>query len=159
MAQKNLSRWLRFIVIGVALCALIVYAAIIPSYGKSVVDQYPEFSGWYYPWLCFIWGSGLPVIAALFSAWRIFSNIGNDRSFTAENAKLLKWVSWLAAADSAYIFIGDTVLFFLGMNHPGIFLILLMVVFMGAAVTVAAACLSHLVLKASALQEQSDLTI
>ena len=47
----------------------------------------------------------------------------------------------------------------LEMNHPGIVLISLIVVFFGSAVAVAAAVLSHLVLKAALLQEQSDLTI
>ena len=45
------------------------------------------------------------------------------------------------------------------MNHPGVILMLLLVVFAGVAVAVAAAALSHLVKKAAVLQEESDLTI
>ena len=91
--------------------------------------------------------------------WKIAVNIGKDRSFTLENARLLQIISWLAAGDAAFFFLGNIVLFFLNMNHPGILLISLLICFAGVAVAVAAACLSHLVRKAADLQEQSDLTI
>ena len=57
------------------------------------------------------------------------------------------------------VFLGNLILTFLNMNHPGILLISLMVIFLGISVSIAAAALSHLVLKAAVLQEQSDLTI
>ena len=45
------------------------------------------------------------------------------------------------------------------MSHPGVAIASLAVVFVGVAVAVGAAALSHLVGKAALLQEQSDLTI
>ena len=65
----------------------------------------------------------------------------------------------LAAGDSIFFFVMNIIYMFLGMNHPGIVLASLIVTFIGVAVTVAAAALSHLVIKASKLQEDSDLTI
>lgn len=159
MAQKNLAKWLKFIIAGVAVCAFFVYAAIIPICGSGFIANAPELSGWFFPWLFFLWGTGIPIFIALGFGWKVAANIEEDRSFTADNAKILKWISWLAAADSGYIFMGNVVLLFLNMNHPSTFLMLLIVVFLGVAVTVAAAALSHLALKASDLQEQSDLTI
>ena len=76
-----------------------------------------------------------------------------------DNARLLKWISWLAAADSAYFFIGNIVLLFMNMSHPGVTLMSLIVVFGGVAITIASAALSHLIVKAADLQEESDLTI
>ena len=81
------------------------------------------------------------------------------RSFSETNAKLLQWISYLAAADAGFFFVGNIVMLFLSMSHPGITLLSLLVVFAGAAVAAAAAALSHLVKKAAALQEQSDWTI
>ena len=159
MEQKALSKWLKIILIGVGICCLIGYFLIIPAFGKSIVGDYPEFSGWYWPWLIFLWGTGIPVYIALCFGWKIAVNIGNDRSFSMENAKLLKWIAWLAAGDAIYFFTGNLVLWFSGMNHPGVILMLLLVVFAGVAVAVAAAALSHLVKKAAVLQEESDLTI
>ena len=159
MEQQKLAKWLKVIVIGIAICGIFIYAFIIPGYGKLIVKDYPEFAYCYQPWLIFISLTAIPCYAALYLAWKIFSNIGNDRSFSKENADYLKWISWLAAFDAAFFFGGNVVLFFLGMNHPGIFLYSLIVVFAGVAIAVAAAALSHLVLKAASLQEESDLTV
>ena len=159
MEQKALSKWLKVILIGVFLCALAGYFYILPEFGKSIVNGAPEFSGWYWPWLIFLWCTGLPCYTALFFGWKIAVNIGNDRSFTMENAKLLKWISWLAEGDALFFFIGNIILGLLGMNHPGVILASMLVVFAGVAIAVAAAALSHLVKKAAALQEESDLTI
>ena len=159
MTQVSLSKWLKVIIIGVGLCGLVVYGVVIPSYGASLVASYPEFSGRYWPWLLFLLATGIPCYAALIFGWQIASSIGQDRTFTNENARRLTVISRLAAGDAAFFFVGNAVLMLLSMSHPGVFLGMLLVVFAGVAVAVAAACLSHLVQKAAALQEQSDLTI
>ena len=159
MEQKALSKWLKIIIIGVGICGLVGYFLVIPSFGQSLARQYPEFSGRYLPWLIFIWVTAIPCYIALFFGWKIAANIGADRSFSVENANLLKWISWLAAGDSIYFFAGNVTLLLLDMSHPGVVLASLLVVFAGVAITVAAAALSHLVRKAAALQEESDLTI
>ena len=159
MNQTRLSRSLKAILAGVGVCGLIVYFAILPNIGDSMHASYPEFAAWHWPWMIFLWLTAIPCYAALAMVWKIADNIGRDRSFSAENARLLQRVAWLAAGDTAYFFLGNVVLLFLNMNHPGILLISLLICFAGVAVTVAAVCLSHLVYKAADLQEQSDLTI
>ena len=159
MKQKSLAMWLKLVLAGMGLCGLIVYFVVVPEIGRSIVLDAPEFSGWYWPWQIFLWLTGIPCCAALVFGWRIAANIGKDRSFSNENARLLKWIAWLAAGDAAFLFLGNLVMLLMNMNHPGVVLASLLVVFAGAAVAVAAGCLSHLVGKAAALQEQSDLTI
>jgi len=159
MEQKAFSRWLKGIVIGIGLCGLLVYAAVVPALANYMQEGYPEFSMAVLPWKLFIWCSGIPCFAVLYFAWGIVADIGFDRSFTDENAKRLKWISGLAAGDALFFFLGNILLLFLNMNHPGIVLASFVIVFIGVAVAVAAAALSHLVTKAAALQEQSDLTI
>ena len=159
MEQKALSKWLKIILIGVGICGLVVHLVIIPSYGQSLVNSYPEFSNRYWPWLVFLWASGIPCYAVLVFGWKISSNIGRDRSFSNENAKYLKWISCLAAGDCVFFFVGNVILLFANMSHPGVALFSLLIVFAGVVVAVAAAALSHLVQKAATLQEQSDLTI
>lgn len=159
MEQKALTKWLKIILIGVGICGLIVYIVVFPSYGQSLAYEYPEFSNRYWPWLIFLWVSGIPCYTVLVFGWKIASNIGKDRSFSNENAGYLKWISWLAAGDGIFFFVGNVVLLFTNMSHPGIALFSLLVVFAGVAVAVASAALSHLVQKAAVLQQQSDLTI
>ncbi len=159
MEQKSLARWLKLVILGVGLCGLAVYFLVVPGYGLSLRTQYPEFANRFWPWLLFLWGSGVPCYAALFQGWGIATDIGRDASFTLRNALRLRHVAWLAAGDAAYFFLGNLALLFLNMSHPGVTLLSLLVVFAGAAVAVAAGALSHLVRKAARLQEDSDLTI
>ena len=159
MEQKHLSNWLKLILIGVAICGLVVYAFVVPMYGLCLRSMYPEFTNRFWPWVIFIWVSGVPCFTVLIYAWKIASNIGNDQSFTDQNAALLKNISVLSALDAAFFFVGNIVLLFLNMSHPGIVIASLVIVFVGVAVAVASAALSHLVKKAAVLQEQSDWTI
>lgn len=159
MDQKSLSKWLKWIILGIAVCGLIFYCRILPELGHSIIARYPEFSGWYWPWLAFFWLTAVPCCAVLALGWKIAVSVGEDRSFTADNARRLARIAWLAAGDTAFFLAGNILFLLLGMNHPGVVLGLLLVAFAGVAVAVAAACLSHLVGKAASLQEQSDLTI
>lgn len=159
MEQKGLATWLKIILVGVGICGLVVYFVVFPSYGESLVNDYPEFSNRFWPWLIFLWISGIPCYAVLLFGWKIATYIGRDQSFSNANAKYLKWIAWLAAGDGIFFFVGNIVLLFTNMSHPGIALFSLLVVFAGVAVAVASAVLSHLVQKAAVLQEQSDLTI
>ena len=159
MEQKALAKWLKLVLLGTGLCGLAVYLGVIPGYGLSLRSLYPEFSDRFWPWLLFIWVSGVPCYAALVLGWRIAGNIGRDASLSMANARCLRSISLLAALDAAYFFLGNLVLLFLNMSHPGVVLLSLLVVFAGAAVAVAAAALSHLERKAALLQEENDLTI
>lgn len=159
MNQKKLSRWLKAVIIGVGICGLIVYLGLLPVFGDSLLTEYPEFSSWRWPWLIFLWITAVPCFIILVLAWKIAANIGEDRSFSAENAGLLRNIAVLIVGDILFFFLGNAVFTFLSMNHPGILLISLLICAIGIAVAIAAACLSHLVRKAADLQEQSDLTV
>jgi hypothetical protein len=159
MNQRNLSRWLKTIVWGTGVCGAILYLFIFPSLGKGIILDYPDFSFCYWPWLILIWVTAIPCYAALIFAWCIANEIGKDNSFSEKNAALLKKIAHLAIFNSAVFFVGNVALFFLGMNHPGILVCSLFVVFAGIAIAVAAASLSHLVQKAAELRNENDLTI
>lgn len=160
MDQKKLANWLKAIIVGVALLGILVCAVVLPSIGKMFMQHYDgEFDYAFWPDLIFLWVCMIPCFIALLPAWRIADNIGKDRAFSIENAKCFKLISILAAADSAFFFIGNIVLLFLWMNHGGFALMSLVFVFIGIAVSVAAAVLSHLVGKAAKMQDENDLTI
>ncbi len=159
MKQKTLSNWLKCILVGAALCGAVVYFGVLPIFGNELRGFYPESGNPYFPWLIFLWISGVPCYAVLVCGWKIAGNIGADRSFSQSNAKLLQYISVLSAVDAVFFFVGNVLLLFLNMSHPSIALASLLVVFAGAAIAVASAVLSYLVKKAADLQEQNDLTI
>lgn len=159
MDSIRLSRWLKAVLIGTGICGTVIYFFAFPFLGHDITDAYPEFRSWYWPWLDFLWLTAVPCYAALVSGWKIAGEIGRDNSFCVENAKRLRFISILAAADSALAFAGNLIFLLLNMNHPGVFLLALLIVCVGIALTVVAAALSHLVLKAAKLCEENELTI
>lgn len=156
MNQKSLSKRLKIIIVGVALCALVFYCAVLPYLCQKLLGAKGISFIIEMVYACI---SGIPCFIAMFFAFKISSNIGNNHSFTKENAKLLTKISNLAAIDTLYVFIGALLLLFLVSADPMVILLSFVVIFAGLAVSVAAAALSHLVLKAAELQDQSDLTI
>lgn len=160
MNQKNLAIWLKSIIIGTGIFGIIVFALLIPFYGASFASSAPELAYCYWPWLIFLWLCAVPCFASLFFGWKIAENIGRDNSFSFDNAKQLKTISKLAAFDCAFFFLGNWALLFMNMNHPGIVIIFApLVIFVGIAVSVVCAALSHLVYKSAVLQRENDLTI
>ncbi|MBU5474345.1 DUF2975 domain-containing protein [Roseburia sp. MSJ-14] len=159
MSQKSLSKWLKAIIGGMGICGAFIYLYIIPILGRDLVDARPEYTSWYFPWLAVALVSAIPCYWGLYFGWKISNEIGKDNSFSMENAEYLKNISILAALDSLYFFVANVVFMVIDMNHPGVFLISLIVVFIGVAVTVAAAALSHLVRKAAEIQQENELTI
>lgn len=159
MEQKKMSRRLKAMIMIAGLCCLAFYMLAIPMIADEILYQYPEFSGWYWPWSIFLWMCGVPCYIALFCGWKIAASIGQNEPFTKKNADYLRSISRLAAGDSAFFLAGNIVLLLLGMNHPGFALCSLLAVFAGIAIAIMTAALSHLVREAAVLQEQSDLTI
>ena len=119
----------------------------------------PELAYLAWPCLGLFWVGLAIVAAALAFAWRIFAEIGRDNSFCAENARRLRIISGLALTDTLLCAAGIVALFLLRALHPGVFLLLLLITAVGAGITVAAAALSHLTLKAAVLQDENDLTV
>lgn len=159
MNQSNLSNWLKVIIIGMGLCGALIYIFVLPVLGKELALSYPEFSYCYLPWLIFLWITAIPCYLVLLFSWKIASEIGADNSFSYENANSLKKICHFTLADVAFFFLGNVVFLFLNMNHPGILLLSLLVDFIGIAIAVAAAALSHLVYNAAQINEENALTI
>lgn len=159
MSQKELSRWLRAVVIvGWCGCALMA-AWVMPELAREAAWVFPELNYLKWPCLIFFWCALVPVVVALWFAYKIFTEIGKDNSFCTENALRLRIISRLALADTVACLAAMAVLLLLNALHPGVFLLILAVIVVGTAVTVAAASLSHLTLKAANLQDENDLTI
>ena len=159
MNQKKLAGWLKCITIFVGIVGGIFFFVIAPLAGRSFVRNGPEFAYLYWPYLIWIWAAALPCYAALWQFWKICVHIGRDESFCWDNARSLSCISRLAMGDTAFCFVVTLTFFCLNMIHPGLVILMLFVLAAGVALAVLAAALSHLVEKACALQQDSELTI
>ena len=159
MKHDVFAKSLKIVIAGVTLIGLACCIYLIPFCGKYLIERYPEYSYVRLPWTIFIYVCSVPCFIAMGISWRIADNIGKDNSFSFENAKLFKIFSFLALGDSIFFLIVSVVFLFVGLNHPGILLASMLIVFAGLTVYVCTAALSYLVDKAATLQEDSDLTI
>ena len=60
MSSKTLYRIIRSVVIAVAICGVAVFCYIIPSFGAGLAKNNPDYAGWYFPWLGFLWVTAVP---------------------------------------------------------------------------------------------------
>ena len=159
MTQKHLSIAAKVVILLFGVLGLAFYGAAVPVGGWQLLEDAPALQYAYLPWLIFMELMVIPDYAVLVLAWQVAVSLGHDRAFIPENARRLKLICAVSLVTTAYFFLGNTVFFFLNMNHPGIILIALLICAVGVSITIAAVCLSHLVKKAADLQEQSDLTV
>ena len=147
MDQKKLAIWLRGIAVGCGLCGIALFGVFMPRFLKYVLSEVPDLP--YNAWLTFIWILAVPCYAVLVCIWRMAHEIGRDNSFSVENAKLLKAIAVLAGVDSAILLVGNLIFILTDHSIPTLAIISACVCFVGLAISVGTACLSHLVYKSS----------
>lgn len=159
MTQSNLSKWLRAVIIAAAVCVLLVYLWLLPAALTEILDDIYAGAFLFLPVIVFLELTGVPILIALGIAWCIAGEIGRDNSFSHRNALYMKIIAALALIDVVYFQAGVIFFAFCGVMHPGVFLAVFFLDCFGLAISVCAAALSHLILKAAAIREENDLTV
>ena len=159
MKQRELSVWLRVVVVLIGVAVVFLGAVFLPMLGREAAEMNAELAWLFWPCLLYLEATILPVLAALVLAWLIFAEIGRDNSFCMANARRLRAISILALVDTLLYILLPIALGLLGILHPGVLIGCVCIVFMGVGFTVGAAALSHLAQKAAALKDENDLVI
>ncbi len=155
MSQKSLALWLKVIIIGMAICGVVVFGFAVPYGENALLGQVADMFGA----VVYMWIMAIPCYIVLVFAWKIASNIGNDQSFCRDNAMSFKWIAFMAAVDTIILFVGNIILVCMDLTSTIIVLCSFIICFIGVAISVASAGLSYFVMKAALLQEQNELTI
>jgi MFS family permease len=160
MKQTEMSGYLKVITAGVGVLLAVFLFWFLPLVLKEPLTETAGENG--YRGTCgLIWVSAVPAFLCLIRFWEICESIRRDRSFSMENAGRLKRMSQYMLAD-AVIYTGFLVWFFLaGWYRKAAWLIfpVFLAVFISVTLVVLCAALSHLVQKASEIQEEQELTI
>ena len=146
MQQKTLVAWLKAIVVFFAFLLALLLFLVVPTIGWQAAKRAPQAAFLFWPCLIFIWVLGAPIYRMLWEAWKVCGRIASGKPFCAGNAR-------------SFIVIGQYSLQDLHVYPAGIPLFSLLLIFIGLAVSVAAATLSHLIYKACELDEENQLTI
>lgn len=160
MSQKEMARYLKGITAGIGVLFLVFVVWFLPDTLRQVL---PEIMGReFYQGICiFLWVTAVPCLVCLELFWGVCRRIGQDRSFSDENARALKQMSQWMAVDMI-LYAGFLAACFLAGWYRKLEIMMFAVVlilFLCVALTVVCAVLSHLIYKASKMQEEQDLTI
>lgn len=161
MNKISLSRQLKLILILLFIFVLVAFAIVIPTIGKVIEGNNPEYAFAFIPCLIWSWCFAIPIILAFIPAWQIFSSVGSEEGcFVKENVKRFKTIAMLAYLDAIIFPLGMIIVGFLGAGQPGL------TVIVTPAVIILAVCfarvfqiLAKITEEASMLKEEVDLTV
>lgn len=165
MQQKTLVSWLKTIIIIFALLLAVLLFLIVPSMGQQVAARGSDTAFLFWPCLVFIWILGVPVYLMLREAWKVCCRIGSGQPFCGDNARSFVAICQYSLLDCGMLFLGNVALAItngitkLSVYPSEIPVFSVLLIFIGLAVSVAAATLSHLIYKASDINEENQLTI
>jgi len=157
--QKELSLWLKLIIVLCGCFGLLFCLYIGPETGRAVLLSSEILKGLYKPFVLFIWITGIPFFSALFLGWKLCSDIASDKAFTVKNANRLKRISILSMSEGVLYIGGLRYIFAAGSYHTSILVILLLILFFSVVISIFTSLLSHLIRKASEIKDDNDLTI
>lgn len=165
MQQKTLVSWLKAILIifGILLAALLF--AILPTAGLKVTGTMPEADFLYWPCLIFSWLFGTPIFLMLLEAWKVCSRIGSGQPFCQDNARSFVILCQNSLIACGILLAGNIGLIIvsavtgLAVYPMAVPIFSMLLIFVGLAAAVASATLSHLIYKASDINEENQLTI
>lgn len=95
MSQKEMARYLKMITVGIGILFLLFVLWFLPSSLRQIL---PEMMGraFYIGSCIFILVTAVPCLICLCMFWGVCVRIGQDRSFSRENAQALKRMSqWM----------------------------------------------------------------
>ena len=159
MKHKELSRWLKLLLILSGIVVVFLAFILVPNVAKEMAATRLRYSHLQTPFNIFVWISTVPFIASLFMGWSICTEVGSDNSFSVKNAKSLTYISRFSLIEVIYYFIGIVLLLIFDLLHPPIIIAMAVVIFISFAMAVITAALSHLVNKAAAIKDENDLTV
>ncbi len=165
MQQKTLVSWLKAILVLFGLLFAVLLFLVVPFMGQQAISRTKEAAFLFWPCLVFIWILGIPICLMLREAWHVCCRIGAGRPFCPDNARSFVAIGQYSLLDCGLLFFGNVMLAAicllrrLPVYPPAVPIFSFFLIFIGLAVAVAAATLSHLIYKASDLNEENQLTI
>ncbi|MGO3170823.1 MAG: DUF2975 domain-containing protein [Bavariicoccus seileri] len=144
MKKDHLSNSLRIVLILLGIATLIIYAVLIPQFGREIVATNPEFSYYYLPWLLVIWSTVIPLVISLVIALKVVNTFQRNGLELSKTAGWIKQIALLIGGDATYFFVMNLLFLVIGMNHPGVIVLATFILLIGLTVTLVFLFLSRL---------------
>lgn len=160
MKQGEMAVWLRYLIVFTAVVIAAFMGLAVPQLlWRLEQTASPSLLPLLKPCMLFFWVTSIPAFIALGKAWQICGAIADNKSFSRKNAALLWDISKLCLLDSLLYLIAAVFIVYAGFKDIFVLLLFFGFVFLGVFIAVVSAALSHLTEKASAIEQENDLTI
>ena len=162
MQQKELSICLKVLDAIITLGCLWFILYYLPHGGFRLMAgtlNIAPLDAWPAPTMVLAFIAAVPVAAIGINCWLIFTDIGNDKSFSVVNARRLRTVSIVALVEAVVFIVIAAVCSFVQVLVPGMFIVFFICVIVSFTLCIIGAALSHLTLKAAVIQDENDLTV
>lgn len=159
MNQSQVARILKIATVGAAVLAAGVFLFYLPLAGWQVAEAWELTELVYVPALIVTEVIWVLVNLALWQFWKVCRRIGENASFSQENARSFRWISRFALLASALVALPFLTLCVLGLMNAVFGIPFLLVICFGLGIAVLSWCLSLLIANAAELKQQADLTI
>ena len=159
MSQRELERCLKALDIIVVIACIGVMLAIVPQRCLALATANPQMAylvpcGW-----TLIAVAAIPIVTVGVLAWRMFSDIGNDDSFSSQNVVRLVRIGYLACAEAVLFTLVIIALGLIGALAEGLLAVLFMAVIICGGLGVVAFSLSHFTARVAEIKAENDLTV
>lgn len=162
MNQSQVARILKIATAAAAVVAAGVFLFYLPLAGWQLAEEVAEeweLTWLYVPALVVTEAVWVLVNLALRQFWKVCRRIGENASFSQENARSFRLISRFALIGTALVAVPFVGLCVLGLMNAAFGIPFLLVIFVGLGVAVLSWCLSLLIANAAELKQQADLTI
>lgn len=159
MKQMEISKWLRGITITLGIMGIVFFFLIVPILADDMRRFNPEVAFLYWPGLIYSFVIAIGCYAVLFFFWKVSVEIGRDNSFSKENAESFINISRITFSLAIIWFAG---MIFLTVNRwmqRALFVYMVFAVFISIIISILAAALSRLIIKAYEMKKENELTI
>ena len=147
MKRKALAINLKITLAVVFAVVIALFSFLAPELGKQIRVLYPQLAYLYAPCLVFVWVTALPLILSIFKGWQIATEIGRDNTYCEANSKRLMLISRLILTDVVLYCLALVAIVVGNLFHPAMYLIITLLIFAAAMISVVASALSHYILR------------
>lgn len=147
MKRKALAFNLKLTLVIIFVIIIAVFSFLAPELGRQIKVLYPQFAYLYNPCLIFVWVTAIPLVICVIKAWQIVTQIGKDNTYCQANSKRLDTISKLILSDVVLYCVALVAIVVFGLFHPAMYLLLTLLIFGAAMVSVVASAASHYILR------------
>lgn len=147
MQRKALAFNLKMCLTIIFIVIIAVFSYLAPEIGKILRIMYPNLDYLYVPCLIFVWITAIPLVVCIIKAWKIAGEIGKDNTYCVANSKRLHAISQLILADVLLYCAALVAIIFMNLLHPAMYLLLTLLIFSAAVISVVASAASHYILR------------